>query len=284
LLALFTGITGIAFAPILVRLSEVGPSATAGYRILLALPAFLIWRSLENRFDESPVSLHAGLRLLILTGFLFAGDLALWHWSIRFTSVANSTLFANLAPLVVTIGARIIFGESITSRFLLGLGLCMTGAFMVAGSSLSLSLRHLWGDALGIMTALFYGGYLLCGKKLRNAYSTGQVMLVSGCVAAPLLFLVAALSRESLVPQSPQGWWVLVALALLSQVGGQALIIYGFKHLPAGFSALSLMLQPALAALLAWVLLGETLVILQAFGGLVILIGIAAAYRPQGTA
>ena len=35
-------------------------------------------------------------------GVAFAGDLAFWHWSIRYTSVANSTLLANLATLFVT--------------------------------------------------------------------------------------------------------------------------------------------------------------------------------------
>lgn len=42
-LALIAGATGIGFAPILVRMSETGPTAAAFYRLLFALP--LIWIS-----------------------------------------------------------------------------------------------------------------------------------------------------------------------------------------------------------------------------------------------
>ena len=41
---------------------------------------------------------------LFLVGFFFAGDLAFWHWSIGLTSVANSTLLVNLAPVFVALG------------------------------------------------------------------------------------------------------------------------------------------------------------------------------------
>ena len=40
---------------------------------------------------------------MIAAGFCFAGDLAFWHWSIVLTSVANSTLLANLAPIFVAL-------------------------------------------------------------------------------------------------------------------------------------------------------------------------------------
>ena len=46
--ALLTGAVGIAFAPVFVRLSEVGPSATAFYRLLLALPVLWLWRIHER--------------------------------------------------------------------------------------------------------------------------------------------------------------------------------------------------------------------------------------------
>ena len=36
-------------------------------------------------------------------GLFFAADLGVWHWSIVYTSVANSTLLANLAPIFVTL-------------------------------------------------------------------------------------------------------------------------------------------------------------------------------------
>src|SRR5437867_12835995 len=104
-------------------------------------------------------------------------------------------------------------------------------------------------------------------------------MALSGLAACPVLWLVALASGEKLMPAQATGWTVLVALALISQVGGQSLIAYAFAHLPASFSSLSLLVQPAVAAFLAWIILAEPLGLFQAFGGAVILCGIAVAGR-----
>jgi drug/metabolite transporter (DMT)-like permease len=81
------------------------------------------------------------------------------------------------------------------------------------------------------------------------------------------------------MPQSATGWLVLAGLALIPHIAGQSLIAYGFAHLPAAFSSVSLLLQPVLAALYAWVLLGEAVGPVQILGGLVVLAGIYLARR-----
>ena len=279
--ALLTGAVGIAFAPVFVRLSEVGPSATAFYRLLLALPVLWLWRIYERTRPGAtphPASSKENLQLAV-AGLLFAGDLALWHWSIKLTSVANATLFANFAPIFVTLGARLLFGERIGPSFIAALALALAGAVMVVGVSLRLTAEHVLGDALAVGAAVFYGGYMLCVKHLRRSFSTATILAWSGLASVAGLLLAALLSRESLLPADSRGWLVLIALALVSQVAGQGLIAYAFAHLPVSFSSLSLLLQPAVAALLAWFILHESLRPLQIVGGCVILGGIALATR-----
>jgi drug/metabolite transporter (DMT)-like permease len=279
--ALLAGAVGIAFAPIFVRLSEVGPSATAFYRLFLALPILWIWMTIEGRNAEAtkPPVTARGRGQLIVAGLFFAVDLALWHWSIKFTSVANATLFANSAPIFVTLGARVLFGERIRPSFIGALAIALAGATLVVGVSLRLTSEHVLGDALAVGAAIFYGSYMLCVKHLRRTCSTATIMAWSGLSASPALLLAAFASGENLLPAHATGWLTLFALALVSQVGGQSLIAYAFAHLPASFSSLSLLLQPAVAALLAWIILGEGLSLLQALGGVVILCGITAASR-----
>jgi len=277
-LCLLAGAVGIAFAPLFVRWSEVGPSATAFYRLLLALPVFAFWQARHPGGTPASDRSASGWALA-LPGLFFAGDLALWHWSIRLTSVANATLFVNLAPIFVTLGARILFLERITAGFLLGLVLALGGALLVVGNSLGLAHRHVVGDLLGVATAVFYAGYLLSVKYVRRHHSTVKVMIASSLSACPVLLVLAALSGETLVPFSATGWGTLVALALVSQIGGQGLIAYAFALLPASFSSVSLLTQPVVAALLAWLVLHEPLHPLQALGGMVVLTGIAVASR-----
>lgn len=280
--ALLGGATGIGFAPIFVRLSEVGPSATAFYRLLFALPFLWLVSSRESvRFPDPPGEERKALAWwpCLLAGGFFAADLAFWHWSIRWTSVANSTLLTNCAPFFVMLGARVLFGERITRPLVIGMLVAALGTVLLVGTSLQLTRQHLLGDLLALVTAMFYGGYLLTIKHLRRTYSTARVLAWSGVISCALLWLIALVSQETIRIVSLRGFLVLLGLSLVSHLAGQGLIAYALAHLPAGFSAVGLLLQPVVAAVLAWILLQEPLNLLQVSGGITILTGIALAAR-----
>jgi drug/metabolite transporter (DMT)-like permease len=281
LLALMAGATGIAFAPIFVRVSEVEPVTTAFYRLLFALPALWLWSIIERNSNQTALLPQSAgdYRDLALAGLLFAADLAVWHWSIRLTSVANATLLANASPIFVTVGARLLFSEHIYPAFVLGMLLALSGMVVLMGASLDLAPQHLLGDALALLAAVFYAGYQLTLKHLRGAFSTAIIMSWSGLATCLALWPMAWFSGETLLAETARGWIILVGLAWVAQVLGQSLIAYAFAHLPASFSSVGLLLQPVTAALLAWALLNEPLQPMQALGGIVVLFGIVMARR-----
>ena len=78
--------------------------------------------------------------LLLAAGFAFAGDLAFWHSSIQLTSVANSTLLANLASIFVTLAAWIFLAAAARARmFLAGLAAALAGVVLLVHTSLAFS-------------------------------------------------------------------------------------------------------------------------------------------------
>jgi len=271
LFALFFGATCIALSPIFVRLSEAGPTATAFWRVALAVP--VLWM-----FFRAPLR---GPKLLFLAaGAAFAGDLAFWHTSIQLTSVANSTLLANLASIFVTLAAWVLWRQRPRPLFLAALALALLGVALLVHTSLSFSRTALLGDALGVVTAMFYAWYILAVKGLRDrGAATLQVMAVTSTLTAVILLPVALATGEQMLPSSAYGWWILLGLALISHAAGQGLIAYALAHLPAPFSSVGLLLQPVVAAFFAWVLLSEPLVALQIAGGLVVLAAIWLARR-----
>jgi drug/metabolite transporter (DMT)-like permease len=274
--ALLLGATCIALSPIFVRLSDVGPTASAFWRVALAAP--LLWPLLAL----APRTTHSrpDWRLLLAAGFMFAGDLAFWHWSIQFTSVANSTLLANLASLFVTLVAWIFWRERPSALFAVGLAAALGGVVLLVHTSLAFSSTALLGDALGVVTAVFYAGYILAVKGLRDrGAGTLYLMAVTTTLTAVLLLPVALASGEALLPQSAAGWLKLVGLAWISHCAGQGLIAYSLAHLPAAFSSVSLLFQPVMAAVFAWIVLAEPLAPLQMLGGAVVLAGIYLARR-----
>lgn len=276
---LIVGAIFIAFSPIFVRLSELGPLATAFYRIALALPLLWLWaRSDAQTKTRAPLRRRDWL-YLGLAGLLFALDLMAWHFSILFTSVANATLLGNFAPVFVTLGSWLLFKERFTYRFWLALALGISGAAVMMGDSLRFDPKHLLGDALGLLTALFYGSYILTVSRLRRHFSTALIMSITALVSSAILLPVASSVETTLLATSLQGWLILLALAWLSHALGQGLITFSLAHLPAAFSSLTLLLQPVIAALLAWWLLDEALRPQQSVGALLVLGAIVLARR-----
>ena len=276
--ALLLGATCIALSPIFVRLSEAGPTATAFWRVALAVPVLWLLFFLKTKTKSQRYS--GKWPLLLAAGFAFAGDLGFWHTSIQLTSVANSTLLANLASIFVTLAAWIFLQQKPTRLFLAGLAAALAGVGLLVHTSLSFSSTGLAGDALGVVTAMFYAGYILAVKSLRDrGETTLHLMAVTSTITALFLFPVALASGEQMLPSTAFGWWVLIGLALISHAAGQGLIAYALAHLPAAFSSVSLLFQPVMAALFAWLLLSEGLVPLQIAGGMVVLFGIYLARR-----
>jgi drug/metabolite transporter (DMT)-like permease len=218
--------------------------------------------------------------LLIAAGFAFAGDLGFWHASIQLTSVANSTLLANLASIFVTLAAWIFLHQRPSRVFIAGLTAALVGVALLVHTSLEFSATGLAGDALGVVTAIFYAGYLLTVKGLRDrGEATLHLMAVTTTITALFLLPAALVSGDQMLPSSALGWWTLIGLALISHAAGQGLIAYALAHLPAPFSSVSLLSQPVMAAIFAWVLLAEGLVPLQVLGGMIVLAGIYLARR-----
>jgi drug/metabolite transporter (DMT)-like permease len=285
--AVLAGGIAIGFSPIFVRLSELGPIATGFYRLFLALPLLWLWMRWEGRRAASSPSLpgkrgqRKGLEWIpfAVPGILFAGDILFWHWSITYTTVADATLFANLAPVVVTFGAWFYLGEHITFWFLVGMALAMGGAALLVTASAGLGAGYVLGDMFGLITACFFGSYVVAIARLRDRYAASAIMFHSSAVTCVLLLAATLVSGESLLPRSAHGWIALFALAWMSHAVGQGLIAYALGHLPASFSALAILIEPLTAAILGWIWLGEALGMLQATGGAVVLVGIAVARR-----
>ncbi len=274
LLALVLGGAGIAFAPIFVRWSEVGPVSTAFWRLALAAPLMWVWTAWER--SPRPASRRHVLRL-VAPGLWFAADLGTWHWSIRFTTVANATLLANLAPVFVTLGGFVLYRRAFGRLFLAGMAVALLGMALLAGESAGAGRDRLRGDGLGLLTAVFYASYILAISRVREDFSTVTVLAWSASAAAAVLLPLCLLTGEAFLPRTARCWLDLLGLALVSHVLGQGLVAYALRHLPASFSSVTLLVQPIGAALLAWHFFGEAMGPREALGAAVIIGGILVA-------
>lgn len=283
--ALIAGALAIAFSPIFVRLTGTGPAAAGFWRLALALPALAVLAQVNRR----PGAMKGPGRLNLLAGLFFALDLGFWHYGVKFTSVANAGILANLAPVFVTAAAWLMLGERPGKAFLAGLALALLGSWAIAadrggGPGLNPPL----GDGLSIITSVWYAGYFLCVRKVRAEQSASAVMLWSTATGVPLLLIAAWLLHERVIPPTLAGWGACIGLGAV-HVAGQGCIAWALGRLPAATASVVVLIQPVATAILGWLIFAETVGTLQMLGGAAALAGVvisqlAAARSPPEAA
>jgi len=274
---LVLGAVSIAFSPIFVRFSDVDPIITAFYRIFLSLPFFLFFSStkLIEKINFNVFKNH--FALIFISGLFFALDLICWHWSIKLTTVSKATFLSNLAPIVVIMYALFFLKERFSKFFMIAVLLSMSGMFLLLGESFQFNKTQFVGDLLGVLTALWYGSYIVTISQLRKKFNSTTIMFLSGSVSSALVLIAALLFEQNLIPQSVFTITVLFLLGFICQFMGQTFITYSLAYLPASLSSLSLLIQPVTATILAYLFFEEKLTLIQFMGSILILIGIYIA-------
>jgi len=274
--ATLSGACLIAFAPILVRVSEVGPQATAFWRV--AIGAAVLAALARGRGEPAPPRETRGL--LLVAGLAFALDLACWHAAIRLTTVANATLLANLTPIVAGVAGWLLLKERLSLAWAAGAAGGLGGAALLALSRAGAGGEGgALGDGLALATTLFYAAYLLCVRRVRDRVSALAVMAWSSAAAAAACLPIALLSGEALWPATPLGWLWLLTLGAVVHVGGQGGIAYGLGRLPVAVTSVLILIQPVLSAGLGWALFGEAIGPLGFLGASLLLTGVWLAQR-----
>ena len=282
LFSLFLGAVLLGSSAIFVRFSETSPSLTAFYRALLALPFLLIWvLGSKNNLPVKSYLTKDNLVFLLLAGVFFGSDMAIWNWSISFTSVAHATLMANTAPIFVTFIAFFFLRQKIETSFFSALFLAFMGVSIVVLAGSGSDSSRLLGDSLGLIAAIFYAAYILAIKKLTNSIPPAHTLFFATLFTALFLFPIGFLEADAFFPSSQRGWLVLLAYALVSQALAQGLITFGISRLSAHLSSLTLLIQPVAAAIYGWLLLSESINLWQGVGGVIVLFGIYLATKEQ---
>jgi drug/metabolite transporter (DMT)-like permease len=269
---LVAGSVAIAFAPIFVRLASTGPVATAFWRMALAVP--ILWLLASRRSASVPGTFR--LPIVWLAGLTFALDLTAWHFSIRLTTVADATLLANCAVLLVPLLSWLLLRRAVRPATIGGGAVAFAGIFLLSSPSFYTSEKKILGDALALVAAVFYAVYLIAISVARERVSASSLALASSLLSSLALVVFVPLAGEKLLPTGPWDWVWLVGLALISQGFGQTAIAHALGRIPPAQAAIGLLIQPVSAAVIAWALFGESMSALQLFGGGLVLASITA--------
>ena len=252
--ALLIGSSALAFGPWLVRLSGVGAVAAGFWRLALALPFLFVIASLTGQQVHWP---RRKLALVVaFAAFFFATDLAAWHTSIHMTKLGNATLFGNTSSLIFALWGLWLARRRPSMTQAAALTLAAAGAALLMGSSAELSARNLKGDLLALLAGLLYTGYLIAVQRARRSLEPLPMLFLASLFGAVMLLPLSLGLGERVIPED---WTFVLILALSSQVVGQGLLVYAIGALSPLVVGLTLLTQPAISALVGWLVYGETL-------------------------
>ena len=262
--ALLAGNIALSLGATLVRLADTGPTASAFWRILLALPLLLLfgWRESGGRLPSRPA-----MGIAVMAGIFFAIDLATWHIGILHTKVANATLFGNCASLLL-----ILWGVFLTRSLPRGwqtiaVLLAFAGSALLMGQSYEMSSDYLLGDLLSLLAGFFYTCYVILMQRVRGAMAPWTALGIASIVCVPVLLGTALALGEAIMPHN---WTPLIILAMTSQVIGQGLMIWSLPRFSPLVLGLTLLIQPAIAAAAGWMIFGEQLGPIDILGGMLV--------------
>lgn len=262
----------LAMSGILVRLSSLPPISTGFYRMLFALP--ILYPLAISKVRQ--LSRKTVWKILLAGAFLGA-DIILFNISFLYTSVANTTLLANLVIFTVVPVSYFVFKEKIPAKFLLSTLITIGGVVILLSGKANPTGLSFLGDALALVTSLFYAGYILMVYRLRDNVDVFSIMLLSS-IGAGAVLLVAMLLREGLqVPTTLDAIYPLLGLAILPQIFGQGLLSFALGKVTASMSSILVLTQPVIAALYAFLLFQEALTLMEMAGILIISFGIYLA-------
>ncbi len=254
------GVVSIAAGVVLAVSSEIGPCATAFWRFAFggtACACFSFWVLGAEAIPQY-------VRLLRkpemwLAGFAFALVVAFWYSGMRISSVATTSTFHNMTPLLLVLAAWMFCGRSPSVQMLAGLGVALAGATVLAMQSGDAAEQTLEGDLLALASAGFLAGYYYLLTKLTRDAHPWAVMTIVSFVSGTVLLLIATAYEGQILPVTMTNWIIVAALGFFSMVLGQALLAWASNRLGAfGIGSVTL-LEPGFSAILATIFIAAPL-------------------------
>jgi drug/metabolite transporter (DMT)-like permease len=281
LLALLAGIVLFSTIEVAAKLMQSGGGIAGQYPLWLAALRFIIAglvltapavQGLRGKiFTRRDAAALAGLGLLGVT--LMS---SLYHLSITFLPANVAALVFSCNPVFVVLFAPLVLPEKITARKLAAVALCLTGIVLLSrdrADGVSTS-----GLLLMLAAIIIFAMYTVLFKKMTPRYGALPVTAFAG-LAGGLCILPLALSFESfpLATYGAADWLGIAYLALIGTALAYFLFIYGIGRVEAGTGSMVFFLKPFLAALFAWMILGEELTLPMILGAAFILGGMGVA-------
>ena len=241
----------------------------AGIAAIISLSVMILVRREQLRVTRR------GLGLFVVYGVIGIGA---FYWlyanAIIQTSVTMAVVLLYTAPAFVTVMAWRAWREALDTRKVVALALAFGGCALVARAYDPAQLQlNLIGILFGLGAGLTYALFTIFSKVIGKQYSPLTALTYELLFGA--LFLTPFQTWDTFAPliQQPQTWLYLLGLVFGPTLGAIWFFTAGLRSVPASNASIIATIEPVMASVLAFILLGERLELLQMIGGGMVIFG-----------
>lgn len=272
-LMLLVGVLGISFSSVFVKYSDAPSLIIATYRlgwtVLILFPiVFTKFRNELNQLRKSDVL------WCTLSGFFLAVHFSVWFESLKYTSIASSTVLVSTEVIFAAIGFVLVFKGKINKMSILAISITFIGSVIIAMSDSGSGTNVLYGDALALLGAVVVAIYTLIGRKQRGHLSTTVYTFItySACFTTLLIFDFA--TNTSIYGYGVKELIIGLLLGISCTLLGHSVFSWCLKYLSPSFVSSSKLLEPVFASVLAVFIYIEIPSLLQVIGGMIVIGGV----------
>lgn len=253
-----------------VRNIPVSSGELALYRAVLAallLAGFLAVTGQKIPFSE----IKKDVPLLLLSGVAMGINWILLFEAYRYTTVSVATLSYYFAPVIVTVVCPILFREKLTGKQIVCFVMSTVGLVMITGIGEMGGGNDMIGILFGLGAAVFYASVVLINKFIRGVEGIHRTFLQFLAAIVVLIPYVLLTGGMTLGGMNAVGWVNLLIVGLIHTGVTYCMYFSALRDLPGQKAAILSYIDPLVAVLISVTVLGESMTLWQAVGGLLIL-------------
>jgi drug/metabolite transporter (DMT)-like permease len=227
-----------------------------------------------------PSALRAGARELLVLGLGGGAAVGVFQMAYQLSTdavgVPTTVALLYMAPAIVVAASGPLLGEWPRPRRVALVALTLAGVWLsVLGADHVPATFGTTGLAWGMLAAVSYATYTLFGRYATPRYGSAKTVIHSTAGACVLLVvLVPAATGPLTLPPSADAWLLLVAFGALTIAVAQFLFFDALGRIEASGASIASAAEPAVAAVLATVLLSQGLAPLGWLGIVLVVAGV----------
>jgi drug/metabolite transporter (DMT)-like permease len=275
------GMLLFSVGPVLVGASTGSGAVLSFYRLWFGaavLGAVLLWRRRSGTVRSSA----RGWWWAAASGLAFGTHQLLFMLAIKATSVVDVTLMQVVAPILVGVLARVLFGERPGASFRLWSGLAVVGAGIVVVAGTAGPGGDPVGMALAFGNVAFAALYVVWSKRAITEIGSVPFLFGVAVVAGTAVSAYVLVTGESVADVPSRDVLIAALLAVVPGTLGHFLSTYPLRRLPANIPPVIQLAMPFISGALAWLLLDERISLLHVVGGVVSIAGVVGALSSPG--